>query len=92
MHILVHGQQLLKLTKGVRSVRTQLTMISLEHVRRRIFITSLFLHNRSHGYPQFGHGKEYPMNVSNIAHEKVINRPQQANSIPGCGALCHYND
>ena len=51
-----------------------------------------FLHNRSHGYPQFGHGKEYPMNVSNITHEKVINRPQQANSIPGCGALCHYND
>ena len=69
MHILVHGQQLLKLTKGVRSVRTQLTMISLEHVRRRIFITSLFTQPQS-SYPQLGHGKEYLMNVSNITHKK----------------------
>ena len=70
MHILVHGQQLLKLTKGVRSVRTQLTMISLEHVMRRIFITSLFTQPWSQLYPKLGHGKEYPMNVSNITHEK----------------------
>ena len=70
MHILVHGQQLLKLTKGVRSVRTQLTMISLEHVRRRIFITSLFTQPWPQLYPKLGHGKEYPMNVSNITHEK----------------------
>ena len=91
MHILVHGQQLLKLTKGVRSVRTQLTMISLEHVRRRIFITSLFTQPRSQlsqTRPRKGVSNE------RIQHHtrKVIDRPQQANSIPGCGALCHYND
>ena len=69
MHILVHGQQLLKLTKGVRSVRTQLTMIFLERVKCRI-LSHRFLHNRGRSYPQLGHGKEYLMNVSNITHEK----------------------
>ena len=86
MHILVHGQQLLKLTKGVRSVRTQLTMISLEHVRCRIFITSLFTQPRSQlstTRPRKGVSNE------RIQHHtrKVIDRPQQANSIPGRGTL-----
>ena len=84
MHILVHGQQLLKLTKGVRSVRTQLTMISLEHARRRIFIT-LFTQPWSQSQTRPWKG------VSNerIQHHtrKVIDRPQQANSIPGRGTL-----
>ena len=88
MHILVHGQQLLKLTKGVRSVRTQLTMIFLERVRCR-FITSLFTQSRSQlsqTRPQKGVSNE------RIQHhtQKVIKPSRQ--SIPDRGALCHYND